>query len=374
MAVEQTIQMLAPYVEMSDLPYHLSRLFKVPVNGIHNKAKVKVDIRRSTNDIAFPMKDEGGGWYMNKRKDFVSNEVAPAVYKEGFAISADELMAGRSFGQNPYENTELMARAQEEIGAATARLREKIKKGLELQASQILTTGALTLVDDTNATVFSETFGARTAHFPNASVSWATTGSAVPLTDLGTVANLVFTNGRKMPRRVHMNSVTLAQMKATDSFKAAMSKDYRIYNGEIFRLRTDVQPAYPISSNMDGGGVFRGQLELGASFLLDLYVYDGDYTHPYSGSATKYIPDYKVIVEADGRLDATFGSISSFGTDGRANRLIQGRMTNRSQLSDISIVAWFSPDGTVFNCGVGTRALMLPTAIDTFGCLTTSGF
>jgi hypothetical protein len=374
MAVDKTIQMLAPYVEMSDIPFHLSQLFKVPMNGIHNKAKVKVDIRRSTNDVAFPMKDAGLGWHMNKRKDFSSNEVEPAIYKEGFAIAADDLMAGRAFGQNPYEDKALMARAQEEIGTVTANLREKIKRGLELQASQILTTGALTLVDDTNASVFSESFGARTAHYPNASVSWATTGSAVPLTDLANLATLIFTNGRKMPKRVHMNSVTFAQMKATDSFKAAMSKDYRIDNGEIFRLNSEAKPAYPISETMDGGGIFRGQLELGGSFLLDLYVYDGDYTHPYSGSATKYIPDYKVIIEADGRLDATFGTIQSFGTDGRASNLIRGRMTNRSLLSDITIIAWFTPDGTVFQCGVGTRALLVPTAIDTFGCLTTAGF
>jgi hypothetical protein len=374
MAVDKTIQMLAPYVEMSDTPMHLSRLFRVPANGIHDKAKVKIDVRRATTEVAFPMKDAAAGWYMNKRKDFVSNEVEPAVYKEGFAISADDLMEGRAFGQNPYQDVVLMSRAREEIGTVTTNLREKIKRGLELQASQILTSGALTLVDDTNATVFAETFGARTAHFPNASVSWATTGSAVPLTDLANLATLIQTNGRKMPKRVHMNSVTFAQMKATDSFKAAMSKDYRIYSGEIYRIRTDVQPAYPISGTMDGGGVFRGQLELSGSFLLDLYVYDGDYTHPYSGTVTKYIPDYKVIVEADGRLDATFGKIQSFGTDGRATNMVRGRMTNRSLLSDLSIIAWFSPDGTVFQCGVGTRALLIPVAVDTFGCLTTSGF
>jgi hypothetical protein len=364
MSVDQTIQMLAPYVETNDMPLHLSQLFKVPQGGIHDKAKVKVDIRRSTNEIAFPMVDPSAGWHMNKRKDFASNEIEPAVYKEGFSISADDLMQGRGFGQNPYQDPILMARAREEIGTVSARMREMIRMGLELQAAQILTTGALNLVDDTNATVFSESFGARTTHFANASVDWATTGSAVPLTDMGNLSDVIMQNGKKRIRRAHMNGTTYAQMKATDSFKSAMDKDYRIYEGELF----------PMIGNGDGGAVWRGRLELNATTMVDVYVYDGEYTHPYTGAATKYIPDYKVILESGGRLDATFGKIHSFGTDGRASNLISGRVTNRTQLADLTILAWFTPDGTVFNCGLGTRALLFPVAVDTFGCLTTSGF
>lgn len=364
MSVDQTIQMLAPYVETSDNPLHLTQLFRVPPGGIHDKSKVKVDIRRSTNEIAFPMKDPSVGWHMNVRENFTSEEVSPAVYKEGFSISADDLMQGRGFGQDPYQNPVLMARAREEIGSVSSRLREMIRMAMELQASQILTTGALDLVDDTNASVFVESFGARTAHFPNASVDWATTATAVPLTDMANLAAVVVRNGKKKVRRAHMNSVTYKQMKATDSFKAAMSVDYRIYEGEL----------YPMVGNGDGGAQFRGRVELDGVTMIDLYVYDGEYTHPYTGSATKYIPDYKVIMEADGRLDATFGSIQTFGTDARAAGLVRGRMSNRALLSDLTVVAWFTPDMTVFNCGLGTRALLFPVAIDTFGCLTTSGF
>ena len=51
MAVEQTVQMLAPFVQIVDVRNHFSGLFRVPRGGIHNASKVKVDIKRCIEDI-----------------------------------------------------------------------------------------------------------------------------------------------------------------------------------------------------------------------------------------------------------------------------------------------------------------------------------
>ena len=370
MAVEQTVQMLAPFVQIVDVRNHFSGLFKVPRSGIHNASKVKVDIKRSIEDIAFPMKDPSAGWHSNERRGWSSKELAPAAYKEKFSISADDLMGDRAFGKSAYENPALILRLRDEIGPLTGDLQDMIARGLEIQASQIMTTGALDLIDDAGVTVFSENFAPKTAHFPDASVDWATTASAVPLTDIADLGDLIKQDGHRVPRRAHQNSTTFEQMLATDSVKAALNNDYRMDNGEIYRMDRGGQPAYEVPV---GGGVYRGTLRC-RNYIIDMYTYDEGYNHPQTGTFTKYLPDYKCVVESGGRMDATFGQINSFGTDGsRIPGLRIGGGTAKP-MTNYTILTWKEPDGTVAHVGVGTRALLYPVEIDSFGCIETSGF
>lgn len=371
MTVSQTIQMLAPYVEVAPVRGHLSGLFTVPRGGRHNKAKVKVHVRRGNEAIAYPMNDKAGGWRWNERRGYSEKDVVPAKYKEAMSIGADEIMGDQSFGMNPYENTSLMARAQEEIGDVSDQLNGKLARALELQAAQILQTGALTLVDDAGATVFSENFAPKAAHLFNASTTWATTGSAVPLTDIATAGDLIKQHSKRMPLRAHMNSVTFAQMLATDSVKLALNNDYRIDNGQIQRLDRGGQPVNPI---VIGAGIYQGTLRC-RNYMIDIYTYDEGYDHPQTGTYTKYIADYKVIVESGGRLDATFGQLNTFGSEQRGARMLgAARFGNPLELSDFTLVAWVSDDGMNFNVGIGTRAILFPVAIDSFCCITSSGF
>lgn len=366
MAVKETIQLLEPYVEEAEGPLHLSSLFRVPTNGIHNKAKVEVHVRRATKSVAFPMRDPSLGYRMNQRKGFSIKELAPAAYKEGLAISADELAMGRSFGRTPYENPALMTRLQEEIAPVAIDLRSMILRGTEIQASQIFQTCALSILDDEGNVVFSENFAPKSSHFPVAAIPWTTTATAVPLIDIADACDVIVTDGRKMPMRVHMNSIGFEDMKNTDSFKAGIAKNQ---TGEIYRLHTDRDPVYPKPSG--GGGIFKGVLEV-RKYLLDVYVYDGSYDDPQTGADTKYIADNKCIIEAGGRMDATFGQINKFASDPRAAALLRaGRMTNRNLLSDLSYNMWFNENFEVWNLGIGTRALLYPVATDTFACITT---
>lgn len=369
MAVKETIQLLEPYVEEAEEPLHLSSLFTVPRNGIHNKAKVEVHVRRMTKKVSFPMRDPSLGYRMNQRKGWSIKEVAPAVYKEGLSTSADELAQGRSFGMNPYENPSLMARLQEEISPVAIDLRSQIIRGIEIQASQIFQTGQLSLTDDEGNVVFSEDFAVKASHLPNASVPWTTTATAIPLTDVADGGDLIATDGKTMPKRVHMNSQCFEDMKNTDSFKAGIAKNQ---TGEIYRLHTDKDPVYPRPKG--GGGIFKGVLEV-RRYYLDLYVYDGSYDDPQTGVDTKYISDDSCIIEAGGRMDATFGKINKFATDPRAASMLRtGRLTNKGTLSDLSYNTWFNENFEVFNIGIGTRALLYPVATDTFVRIRTKGF
>ena len=245
-----------------------------------------------------------------------------------------------------------------------------ISRGIELQASQIMTTGALAIPDDAGNTVLTEDFQAKTAHFPNASTTWATTGSAVPITDIANLCDLIKKNGHRQAIRVHMNSVTFEAMKAVDSVKAALNTDYRINDGEIYRINTGAQPAH---GTLVGSGIFRGILQC-RNYVLDLYTYDEGYNHPQTGTWTYYLPSAKVVVESAGRMDATFGALNTFGTTGS----MLGRMRigggSANPLTNFTILQWKDNDGGAIHTGVGTRALLFPVEMDSFGCITAYGF
>jgi hypothetical protein len=233
-----------------------------------------------------------------------------------------------------------------------------------------MTTGALAIPDDAGTTVLSESFNPKAAHFPNASVDWATTASAVPLTDIANLADLIKRNGHRQAIRVHMNGITFEQMKATDSVKAALDRDYRLDNGEIYRIDRAAPPAHGL---LIGGGIFRGTLQC-RQYVLDIYTYDEGYNHPQTGTWTYYLPNYLCVVESGGRMDATFGALNTFGTNG--NRLGRMRFNGGASnpLTDFTVMQWIDNDGGAIHTGVGTRGLLFPVEIDSFGCITTSGF
>jgi len=124
------------------------------------------------------------------------------------------------------------------------------------------------------------------------------------------------------------------------------------------------------------GGQFRGVVEIG-NYRYDVWTYGGRYKDPQTGVKTPFIAVDKVIVRASsGRLYATFGAIPNIGNlmGGQATNLLPelpSRISNAGGGMDLHTNAWLSNDGEQLFGGVGARPLMIPTAIDTFGCLDT---
>ena len=122
---------------------------------------------------------------------------------------------------------------------------------------------------------------------------------------------------------------------------------------------------------MGSGGVFRGTIDV-ENYTYEIWTYSGRYKHPQTGVSTKYIPDNKVVVRASaGRLDATFGAIPRITTDSRVPPALTQRITVPGSMIDITMNAWITEDGETMWTQAGTRPLLIPTAIDTFGCLST---
>ena len=369
MSVTETIQLVAPYMEEDDGPLALSSLFSVPADGIHNKDKVEFHIRRTSRLVALPQRDATTGYRMNGLKGFDIKTVKPTVYKEGLSVSADEVIAGRSLGRTPYESPAFMARVSEVVAPTVTEMIMMIKRAIEIQASQILTAGTVTLTDGTG-TVYSEDFQCLATHFPNASVAWTTSATAVPFTDIANLCDVIERNGKRKVRRAIVNSTGFDDMKTTTQFKNGASGDY---TGEIYKLDMEASPVYPALGN---GAIFQGVLRIRGGRRIDLYVYD-EWYETDAGVKTDYVGDAQCILEASPRLDATFGAINKFGIDSEAasvGQRITGRASMRDRLADLSYNMWFSDNREVFNFGVGTRPALAPITRDCFGCITTKGF
>lgn len=107
------------------------------------------------------------------------------------------------------------------------------------------------------------------------------------------------------------------------------------------------------------------------SWWLDVYSYGARYDHPQTNVSTAYLPKKKVIVLSNARRDATFGHIPRFPGEQQAMAYLPSRISTENGRMDLNFNAWFSPDRTALNIGVGTRPLLIPTDKFSFGCLDT---
>ena len=138
--------------------------------------------------------------------------------------------------------------------------------------------------------------------------------------------------------------------------------------------RADLGMITPMQSR-GGGGIYRGTIELG-NYKLDVFTYNGRYKDPQTGVSTPYLDPGKIVVKSSGaRMDATFGAIPNIGAllgaNGRLIPELPSRMSSPGNGMDLFTNVWMSQDGEQLFGGVGARPLMVPTAIDTFGCLDT---
>jgi hypothetical protein len=353
------IRMLPAYMETVRPPLHLASKFKAGAFSNRLSSKLKYDTKRTSKDIAFPVRSVGTGYHMNARDGFSSREVEAPTYMEGSALPAKELIGVRAFGRDPYSDPSFLEQAQTEMTVKADKLVSMIHGGVELQASQIFMGGAISLVDDDGNVVYSLDYEAAATHFPKASIGWAASPTtAVPITDILNLCLLIQREGKGMPSKITMNSATLEVMKATTSFKAAMSTEQRVYNGELGTINRveDLR-----------GAVRVGQLQI-APFVLDLYLYDEEYKHPETGAMTKFVPDDRYIIESSTQdLRCEFGAFARYpGSDGM--EMVGTRLTSNGMLADIDFNAWFNLERTVWTLGIASCPLLIPVSIDTFGC------
>lgn len=359
MSTDLTVRMLELYQQQTETPRFLSGFFTSPARNFHSSEEVEIDILREDEEVAVAVMDITAGARDNQATVLTNKRFKPPVFKEAGPISAYELPK-RSPGVDPFTDPNYQANAMRASMDISRRCEQKVRRAVELMASQVLQTGILTMIDDGGATVFSMDFKPKTAHFPNAGVTWDGVGAGDPIEDLRLLCNVIRKNGRVTPRRAIFGQLAMEYMLSNAKVQARL--DNRRMELGFFNA--------PVSRGF--GGIFHGTLTVG-QYVLELWTYDQQFKHVQTGTLTQYVEDLKVIVMGEGRLDLTWGGVPFIGAqDSRVLPFMPGRVSSSAAGIDLHQTAWLEKDNTALTVQVAARPLTIPTAIDTFGCLTTT--
>lgn len=362
MSDKTTKRMIGAYNQMASPTLFLSGMFQSPAQNFHNTEEVEIDIIRSDEDISIVIQDLSTGYRMNSDDLYTNKGFKPPIHKEAIAINSFDLLK-RMPGQDPFQNPDFRANIITRMFNGMTKVERKIRRSIELQASQVMQTGVVTLVDENGNALYTLDYKPKATHMPTSGIAWGQAGAAVS-GDINALAEVIRNDGLSDPDQLIMG---------VDAFEEFI-KDADIQKRYDNR-RIDLGTIAPMEMRGNGGS-FRGIVEIG-NYRYDIWTYGGRYKHPQTGVKTQYIDPANVVVRASsGRLDATFGAIPNIGAlvGGQASNLLPelpGRVSNIAGGMDLFTNAWLSADGEQLFGGVGARPLMIPTAIDTFGCLDT---
>lgn len=348
-----TKEMIAMYMEDAPVPMFLSGLFRTPGANFFTSEKVEFDVQRDEEEIAIVVHDITAGWRKNQSTRYENIEITPPVFKEEGTVSAYELIKRRP-GVNPYTAPDYQAHAAEDAFRIFRKLQNKIARSVELMASQVLQTGILTLSDADGNALYTLDFGMRSEHKMDVT-EWATNGSTGdPLTDIATAAQRIRRNGKVQPNKLIFGDGAYARFIANAGVKARLDQ-------AGFRGLGELAP-----QTRGEGATFQGYIWIG-HYRFELWMYDGYYKAPATGTLTPYIGTDNVIMLSDkSRLDLKYGAIPLIDTSRRALPVLPQYMNSVEKGIGFTVNSWVTADGEHLKVQAGTRPITIPTAIDTF--------
>lgn len=357
MSDNSTTRMISAYMQEATPPGFLSGFFQSPAQNFHNTEKVEIDVVREDEDVAVVVTDLAAGGRQNEINKYVNKGFTPPIYDEEGAITAYDMIK-RQPGANPFADPNYGANAMVEAFRIFRVLENKIRRAIELMASQVLQTGILSLKDKTGTVLYTLDYKPKATHHVTVGTAWAANGSTGdPLADVEALAIVVRRDGKRNPTKLVFGTTAWQRWLANAAVKE--------------RLRMDGLPIGQLAPQTRGkGATFQGFIWIG-SYRFEMWTYDADYKDPQSGILTPYVTADKVIMLSDGaRLDLTYGGIPRIvEPDPRAMPFLPPRMSNSELGLDLSTNAWITPNGRSLMVSAGTRPLTIPTAIDTYGTL-----
>ncbi len=362
MSNTDTIRMIDAYNQSAEPTLFFTSMFQSPETNFYSSKQVQIDIQRTDEDISIAIQDLTTGYRYNSKDVYTNKEFVAPIHSEAVPIDSFSLL-DRMPGRNPFQDPEFRADVILRMFQGMRDIEKKIRRSIELQSSQVLQTGIVTLTDSTGATIYTIDYKPKANHFPVAGTAW-NAGGATPLDDIGSLADIIRNDGLTAPDQLIMGDKSFNAFIANDDVQKHFD-NRRIDQGTISGF-----------TEVTGGGNFRGVVAIG-SYQYDILTYSGRFKDPQTGAKLKFLSDDKVIVRVGGaRLDATFGAIPNIGRElgiGIAQQVpeLPTRISNAAGRMDLFTNVWVTVDGAQLFGSVAARPLMIPTAIDTYGAIDT---
>ncbi len=346
------------FTQMRQPTNFLSRRFVVRPGNIFDGTKVAIDIHRFGEDVAVAIR-KASGPNLNDISVFTTKEFTPPSYGEAFPLDVEELL-NRMAGVDPYTSA-----YQGYAGSMVAKMATgfmqidaKIQRAIEVQASQILQTGKLTLTDKEGDTVYELDFKPKASHFPTVTTSWSAAG-ATPIDDLRALQAVIRTDGKVNTNRLTFGDAAFSNFMANDQVQAHLD-NRRIEFGFV-------DPEMD-----DAGAVNQGRIWIG-SYSYDMWTYPEEYKDPQTGDPKQYVDTDNVIVDSTRtRFDMASARVPlPLGPDPRVASFVPGRLASANDRMDVTPNVYCTPNGKEIMGELESRTILIPVQIDGFGCLTT---
>lgn len=346
------------YIQMRRPSGFLTRMFTVKPGNIYNGEKVAIDIRRFGETIAPVITKIVGAGNLNDISQFTTKEFTPPAYGEEFALSIEELLE-RMAGVDPY-TAAYQDYASQLIGKMMTGwmvIDDKIQRAIELQASQVLQTGTLSLPDVEGNASYTLDFKPKATHFPTSSTTWGQTGDT-KLSDLASLAKVVRKDGKVDPDELIFGEAAFREFLLDDDVVAQL--DNRRMNVGV------INPRY-----VDSGATFQGTIWIG-NYQFGMYSYPETY-EDMAGDVQDYISTGKVVMKSSRtRLDLASARVPRpLPPDPRVANFVPGRLSSAETGIDVMPNVYPTPSGEQIMGKLSSRPICIPVQIDGFGCLDT---
>lgn len=359
MSDKSTTRLIAPYLEEATAPLFLSGLFQSPPQNFFNSEKIEYDIMRDGEDVAVPLPDVTHDPREIEASKYSNKSLTPPIFDEAGTIAAFD-QSHRQPGESPFDNPDFMAHAITQSMIIGRKAENKIRRAIELMSAQVLQTGLITLIDSAGATLFTCDFGLQSSH-KTTPTAWAPDGATGnPLANIGDLATIIRQDGKRNPDQLIFGDGAFRRFMKNADVKTA-----------VFSNFNSPTVASLVPANRGEDATFQGWVWVG-SYRFEMWTYTGFYKHQQTGTLTPYVADNKVIVRASkGRMDMCFGAIPLIvPPDARALRFMPPRIQSQAMGLDLNVNAWVTPNNKHVKISFGTRGIPIPTAIDTYGCIT----
>lgn len=335
--------------------------FKTTEEDYTDAEYVELDIERSGDKVAPVLKDHRTGGVIVDDDVFTEKKFKPPYQCLENPIPLNDLMQ-----RQPGEKDDADAvgswfgRLVTKINKALSKFHRMFKESIELQCSQVLQTGILSLEDDKGNIVYDLDYKMKSTHKPTVSVAWSTIATATPLDDLAALCDVINDDGKSDPA---------IAIFGRDAWKYAIQNT--AFKESVKRDGLNLGQLSPALKNR--GGRYMGYVDIG-SYRLELWVYNDSYEKIGADTKYKYMNVNKVIVTAaieDLDFRVVFGGVPTLGMKAPFDAVVPSTVTYDGFIRCHNRV-YEDGKADTYTAESKMRGLAIPVSIDKFGCLTTT--
>ncbi len=344
-------------VEMNKRGF-FSTFFKTTAEDYTDTDEVEIDIVRSGHKVSPVLKSGKTGAVLVSAEDFDTSKFKPPVMSLAYPVNLFQLME-RQPGESEYDKVgSWTGRLFNKLKGAFLRMHRMFKETIELQASQILQTGTVTLQDENGEDAYVLAYPVKESHFRDAKVSWDAEG-ADPLSDIIVLCDAINDDGKVDPSIAIFGRNAWVNALKNEAFKDMIKRDG-------LGLGT-LSPALK-----NRGGRYMGYIDAG-SYHLDLWVYNDSYETVEGNTKYHYLDADSVVITAaveDLDFRCVFAGVPSLGMQDPFKSIIPSEVTYDGFMRVHNRVFMDTHEDT-FKAETKCRPLCIPVSIDRFGCIAT---